>query len=258
MMIFPEIVRVNILGVGVDAINMDTALQSIKSLIIDKEQGYISVVPAHTIMDCQRDDHLRRIVNNSSLVTPDGMSMVFLLRLKGKYQVGRVYGPDLLLEACRSSLSAGWRHFFYGGDDGVAETLVAALIARWHVLQVAGTYTPPFRPLTLEEDEEIIKTINDAEADILWVGLSSPKQEHWMAEHLGKINAPVMIGVGAAFDFLSGRKPQAPRWIQRSGLEWLFRLMSEPRRLWPRYRQYPKFVLLVLLQILGLKEFPSE
>ncbi|MEA1978588.1 MAG: WecB/TagA/CpsF family glycosyltransferase, partial [Chloroflexota bacterium] len=117
---------------------------------------------------------------------------------------------------------------------------------------------PPFRKLTHEEDQEKIEMINAANPDVVWVGLSSPKQEYWMAEHLGRINAPVMIGVGAAFDFLSGNKPQAPRWIQRSGFEWLFRLATEPKRLWPRYRQYPAFVFLVLLQMLGLKEFPSE
>jgi N-acetylglucosaminyldiphosphoundecaprenol N-acetyl-beta-D-mannosaminyltransferase len=169
-----------------------------------------------------------------------------------------VYGPDLLLEACRFGLSLGWRHFFYGGEAGVAAALAAKLAGQYPGLRIAGIYSPPFRPLTEVEDQEVLRLINDSGADIVWVGLGSPKQEYWMAEHLGKLHAPVMIGVGAAFDFLSGQKPQAPRWIQRSGLEWLFRLATEPRRLWPRYRQYPKFVLLALGQLLGLEHYPIE
>jgi N-acetylglucosaminyldiphosphoundecaprenol N-acetyl-beta-D-mannosaminyltransferase len=151
-----------------------------------------------------------------------------------------------------------YRHYLYGGEPGVAETLASQLTGRFDKLQIVGTQSPPFRKLTTEEDLEAIEMINSTNPDIVWVGLSSPKQERWMSEHLGKIEAPVMIGVGAAFDFLSGSKPQAPRWMQRAGLEWLFRFLTEPRRLWPRYRQYPLFVLFVLLQLLGFKEFPIE
>jgi N-acetylglucosaminyldiphosphoundecaprenol N-acetyl-beta-D-mannosaminyltransferase len=183
---------------------------------------------------------------------------VWLLRLQGFHDVERVYGPDLMLEACRFGLPRGWNHFFYGGAPGVADRLAASLSDRYPDLQVAGTFTPPFRSLTGAEDREIIERINASGAELVWIGLSSPKQEVWMSEHKGKINAPLMIGVGAAFDFLSRRKRQAPQWMQRAGLEWLFRFASEPRRLWPRYRQYPRFMLLVLLQYLGLKSFPSE
>jgi N-acetylglucosaminyldiphosphoundecaprenol N-acetyl-beta-D-mannosaminyltransferase len=246
----------NILGVDVSAIDMDLALDAIKHWIDASKPHYVCVTPAHSIMDAYNVSEFRRILNSSGLTTPDGMSLVWILRLLGHKDVDRVYGPDLMLEACRSGLSHNWRHYFYGGDEGVAETLAAQLMVNCPELQVAGTYTPPFRLLTLEEDEEIIKTINEANADIVWVGLSSPKQERWMAEHLGKIDAPVMIGIGAAFDFLSGYKPQAPRWMQRSGLEWLFRFLTEPRRLWPRYRQYPLFIWLVLLQMLGLRKYP--
>jgi N-acetylglucosaminyldiphosphoundecaprenol N-acetyl-beta-D-mannosaminyltransferase len=250
--------KVSILGVGVNPISMNDALATLFSWFKLRRSAYICVTPAHSIMDAYRDSEICRILNFSGLTTPDGMSVVWVLRLLGYKDVERVYGSDLMLKACQFGLPHNWRHYFYGGDEGVAETLVARLMANYPELQVAGTYTPPFRPLTLEEDEEIINTINETEADVVWVGLSSPKQERWMAEHLGKIEAPAMIGVGAAFDFLSGRKPQAPRWIQRSGFEWLFRLATEPRRLWPRYRQYPLFVWLVLLQLLGLKEYPSE
>ena len=138
------------------------------------------------------------------------------------------------------------------------EALAQSLQDRFPGIRIAGMHTPPFRDVTVDEDDAIIESIEKSGADIVWVGISSPKQERWMAEHLGKINAPVMIGVGAAFDFHTGRVRQAPRWMMRAGLEWLFRLSNEPRRLWPRYRQYPRFVLLVLLQMLGLKEFPIE
>jgi N-acetylglucosaminyldiphosphoundecaprenol N-acetyl-beta-D-mannosaminyltransferase len=163
----------------------------------------------------------------------------------------------LMLETCQAGLERGYRHLLFGGAEGVAAALAEALRARFPGLQIVGTHTPPFRDLTEAEDRAVVDRINDAGPDIVWVGLSTPKQERWMAAHLGRIQAPVMIGVGAAFDFLSGRKPQAPRWMQRSGLEWLFRLGTEPRRLWPRYRQYPWFVVLVLAQLLGLKKFPE-
>jgi len=140
----------------------------------------------------------------------------------------------------------------------VLKALAQRLKKDFPEIKIVGSYSPPFRELTAEEDQTIVENIERSGVDIVWVGLSSPKQEYWMAEHLGKINAPVMIGVGAAFDFLSGNKPQAPRWIQRSGFEWLFRLANEPERLWPRYRQYPRFVWLILLQLIGLKIFRSN
>jgi len=209
-------------------------------------------------MDAYYDDGFRRILNSSGLTTPDGMSVVWILKLLGHKDVGRVYGPDIMLALCQFGLEKKYRHFLFGGKPGIAEALASQLIERFDGLQIAGTHSPPFRKLTHEEEQETIEKINAAKPDIVWVGLSSPKQEYWMAEHLGRINAPVMTGVGAAFDFLSGSKPQAPRLIQRSGFEWLFRLATEPKRLWPRYRQYPLFVWLVLLQLLGIKEIPVE
>jgi N-acetylglucosaminyldiphosphoundecaprenol N-acetyl-beta-D-mannosaminyltransferase len=146
----------------------------------------------------------------------------------------------------------------YGGAEGVPERLANRLKQRYPELQIVGSYSPPFRPLTDEEDEQIVQTINATDPDIVWIGLSTPKQERWMAKHLGRLTAPVLIGVGAAFDFHSGLKNQAPRWMQRRGLEWLFRLASEPRRLWRRYLvNNPLFVLKVLQQALGLKHYPD-
>jgi len=248
--------RSNILGVGISAINMAIALETIDQWIAERDPHYVCVFPVHSVMECQKDPELRRIANASGLTTPDGMPLVWLSRLHGYRQVSRVYGPDLMLALCAASVERGYRHFFYGGANGVAEKLTAVLERQYPGLRVAGIYAPPFRPLTCEEDERIIEMINASDGDIVWVGLGTPKQDHWMASHVGRISAPVLIGVGAAFDFLSGLKRQAPRWMQRCGLEWLFRLLTEPRRLWYRYLVYnPLFVALVLLQSLRLRRY---
>jgi len=249
--------RVNILGVGVSAINMATALEIIEGWIARRESHYVCVTGVHGVMESRRDESLRRIHDQAGLVTPDGMPLVWLSRLRGFHQVDRVYGPDLMLALCERSVDLGYRHFFYGGAEGVPEQLAAVLQGRFPGLRVVGTYSPPFRPLTPEEDREMVRMINGANPDIVWVGLSTPKQERWMAEHVGRLTAPVLIGVGAAFDFHTGRKPQAPRWMQRAGLEWLFRLLTEPRRLWRRYLiNNPLFIALVVLEMLGLRRYP--
>jgi N-acetylglucosaminyldiphosphoundecaprenol N-acetyl-beta-D-mannosaminyltransferase len=251
--------RVNVLGVGISAINMEVALTTIEDWIARHDSRYVCVTPVHSVMECRKDAALRRIFNASGLTTPDGMPLVWLSRLKGFRHVGRVYGPDLMLALCERSAGRGYRHFFYGGVEGVPDQLAAVLQERLPGLQVVGTYSPPFRPLTPEEDGQVVKMINKVDPDIVWVGLGSPKQERWMAAHVGRLTAPVLIGVGAAFDFHAGLKKQAPRWMQRSGLEWLFRLLTEPRRLWRRYlTNNPLFVTLVLLQALGLRKYPLE
>jgi N-acetylglucosaminyldiphosphoundecaprenol N-acetyl-beta-D-mannosaminyltransferase len=247
--------RVNTLGINVSAVDMAQAVTMVKRWIAAAERSYVCVTPAHAIMDAYQDPDLRRIFNASGMTTPDGMAIVWLLKLRGYRDVSRVYGPDLMREVCKAGLVLGFRHFLYGGAEGVATKLADKLRAQIPGLHIVGTRTPPFRDLTEEEDRSVVDLINTASPDIVWVGLSTPKQERWMAAHLGRVEAPVMIGVGAAFDFLSGRKPQAPVWMQRSGLEWLFRLASEPKRLWPRYRQYPAFVFLAILQLLGLRRF---
>ncbi|MCS7067203.1 MAG: WecB/TagA/CpsF family glycosyltransferase [Meiothermus sp.] len=251
--------RTNVLGVGISAINIPMALEALEDFIQRKHRTYVCITGVHGVMESQADPELRKIHNQAGLVTPDGMPMVWLSRLAGHKHVDRVYGPDLMLAVCQASLHKGYRHFFYGGHEGVPELLRDRLQERFPGLQVVGTYSPPFRPLTPEEDAAIVAQINEARPDIVWVGLSTPKQERWMATHLGKIEAPVMIGVGAAFDFHAGLKPQAPRWMQRSGLEWLFRMLSEPRRLARRYLQNnPKFVMAVLMQMLGLRRYKLD
>ena len=251
--------RFNVLGVGICAINMEMALDTIDQWISEKKSNYVTVTGVHGVMESQFNEDLRRIHNEAGMVTPDGMPMVWLGRRRGFEFMDRVYGPDLLLAVCERSPSAGFRHFFYGGNDGVPELLRDKLVERYPGLQVVGTYSPPFRPLTDEEQTAVIDRINDASPDIVWVGLSTPKQERWMAAHVGPLQAPVLIGVGAAFDFHAGLKTQAPRWMQRSGLEWFFRLVSEPRRLWRRYLKYnSQFLFLIALQEMGLKRYADD
>lgn len=247
--------RVNILGVGISPVNMAQTLETIEGWISRREPHYVCVTPAHVVMECYHHPDLHPLFNSSGLTTPDGMSIVWLLKLRGHPEVGRVCGPDLMEAACAFPGGRAWRHFLYGGVEGVADALGVRLISRYPDLQLAGTYSPPFRELGPEEDRQVVQLINAARPDIVWVGISSPKQERWMAAHLGRVSAPVLVGVGAAFDFLSGAKPRAPIWMQRSGLEWLYRLGSEPDRLWRRYVQYPLFGILVAAQLLGLRRF---
>ncbi len=229
------IAKVNVLGVDVSAVNMDIALDTIETWIAQGDRKYVCVTGVHGLMESHRDPRIKQIHNAAGLVTPDGMPLVWLSRACGFQHVERVYGPDLLLALCQKSMRAGYRHFFYGGGERVAEILAHKLRQRFPGLKIVGTFCPPFRPLTPSEDASMVELINNSNSDIVWVGLSTPKQEVWMAEHLGRIRVPVMIGVGAAFDFHSGVKKQAPLWMQRSGCEWIFRLSQEPRRLWRRY-----------------------
>jgi len=251
--------RVSILGVGVHALSMLQSLKVAAAWIQTRQPGYICFTPAHALMDCYDHPEIRQIYNNSGLTTPDGMPIVWLLRWYGHRNVERVYGPDFLLEMCKYSLAKGYRHFFYGSTIEVLDNLKKSITERYPDLKIVGFESPPFRSLSEEEEIKLIKRIHDAAPDILWVGLGSPKQEIWMSKFINRLNVPVLAGVGAAFDFLSGNKPQAPRWMQRIGLEWFFRLVTEPRRLWRRYLlQYPRFIFLVVMQMIGLKKYPME
>ncbi len=206
------------------------------------------------VMEAYDDRAYRDLVNAADLVTPDGMPLVWMLRALGVCGQGRVYGPDLMIHVCQAASEQGVPVGFYGGHPETLPLLTTNLRARFPALHVAYAYSPPFRPLTEEEDAGVVEAINRSGARILFVGLGCPKQELWMAAHLGRIRA-VMLGVGAAFDFHAGRVRQAPRWMQYAGLEWLFRLAMEPRRLWRRYaRHNPRFVALALAQLLGLRQ----
>jgi N-acetylglucosaminyldiphosphoundecaprenol N-acetyl-beta-D-mannosaminyltransferase len=248
--------RVNVLGVGVSAVTMVEALALIDRWIATGSRRYVCVTGVHGVMESQSDPALREIHNCAGLVTPDGMPLVWLSWLRGHRHVERVYGPDLMLACCAASVSKGYRHFFYGGAPGVPERLAANLLERFPGLTIAGTWSPRFGEPTPSETRSAIERINAAQPHFVWVGLSTPKQERWMAGHIELLSAPVLIGVGAAFDFHAGLKRQAPRWMQNSGLEWLFRLGTEPRRLWRRYlTNNPRFVWHTLLQLSGFARY---
>jgi N-acetylglucosaminyldiphosphoundecaprenol N-acetyl-beta-D-mannosaminyltransferase len=251
--------RANVLGVGVSALNLDSALAAIEQAAINKARGYVCVTGVHGVSEAQQDPAFRSILNQAFLNTPDGMPMVWMGRLQGFREMARVYGPDLMLRVCEVSVARGFTHFFYGGAPGVAQELGRRLAARFPGLKVAGTYTPPFRPLTPEEESELVSLVAGAQPTIFWIGLSTPKQEKFMAQYWRKLDATLFFGVGAAFDFHAGRVRQAPRWMQRGGLEWLFRLSCEPRRLWKRYlKNNPLFVLRALCQLGRVKRYPLE
>jgi N-acetylglucosaminyldiphosphoundecaprenol N-acetyl-beta-D-mannosaminyltransferase len=250
-----KIERVNVLGVGISAVNLTMAMEVIAEAIQNNRRDYVCVTGVHGVMEAREDPHLRQILNRALLCTPDGMPMVWLSWLAGKSQVDRVYGPDLMTALCRLSQARGYRHFLVGGCSGTAAVLQARLEHRFPGIRIVGTYEPPFRPLDAAEEEILTQQVHAAQPDLLWVGLSTPKQEKFMASHHLKFDAKVMIGVGAAFDFLAGRIKQAPHWMQRSGLEWLYRLSREPRRLWRRYlKNNPRFICHVSLQLLGLEK----
>ncbi len=230
-----QLASTDILGVRISALNMGLAVDTIESWIENDEHQYVCICTVHTIMECQRSASLRQTVNAAGLRTPDGMPLVWLSRRAGHDHVSRVYGPDLMLELCQRSGTTGHRHFFYGGGPGVAERLVDRLTEQSPDLEVAGIHTPGMLANGELEARKTIDKINASRPDIVWVGLGAPKQDWWVANHRSLLDAPVLIAVGAAFDFHSGAIKQAPGWMQRNGLEWLFRLSQDPRRLWRRY-----------------------
>ena len=246
----------NILGVGISAITMDDALSQISEWIDNKAKQYVSVCTVHTVMECQKDPLMRQIVNGAGLATPDGMPLVWLGKIRSNRRVSRVYGPDLMLALCKLSAEQGYSHYFYGGAEEVPNELAEVLQKKYPGLKVVGAFSPPFRSLTADEDRQIVNDINRTQPDIVWVGLGTPKQDLWMGTHRGLLNAPVIIAVGAAFDFHTKRISQSPRWMQQIGLEWFYRLWQEPRRLWRRYLIYnPLFIMNVLAQALGIKRY---
>jgi N-acetylglucosaminyldiphosphoundecaprenol N-acetyl-beta-D-mannosaminyltransferase len=242
--------RFPVVDVQISALSFSQALATIDGWITQRERHYVNICTTHTVLECHDAPELAAVVNGAGMATPDGMPLVWLGRLQG-HHVERVYGPDVMLAACAQGQARNYRHFFYGGAEGVAERLVNRLRERFPELQVAGTYTPPFRPLTPAEEQEVAALINTSQADIVWVGLGTPKQDYWVARFRSLVEAPVLIAVGAAFDFHAGRVRQAPRWMQRNGLEWLFRLSQDPGRLWRRYLLgNPRFVYLVVRQFM--------
>ncbi len=247
----------NVLGVRVHAIQIPDVVMRIEEWIEARRNSrYIAVTGMHGITEAQHDHSLKEVLNAADLVVPDGMPLIWLGRARGFRLKRRVYGPELMLTFCERTQGRDYRHFFYGGAPGVAEELAARLCRDFPNLKVAGCYSPPFRSLTAAEENEIAGIIGQSAPDVLWVGLSTPKQERWMHDHRKKLPVPVMVGVGAAFDLNTGRVKQAPGWMREHGFEWFWRLVQEPRRLWRRYLvRGPEFLWYVTLELLGVRRF---
>jgi N-acetylglucosaminyldiphosphoundecaprenol N-acetyl-beta-D-mannosaminyltransferase len=245
--------RFSVLGVPVDLIQISGVVAQIEKWIREPSGcRFIAVTGMHGVTEAQHDPTFKMILNAADMVVPDGMPLVWLARLKGHKLKRRVYGPELMVTFFESTREKGYRHFLYGGAPGVPERLSEILRTRFPRTVVAGTYSPPFGEATPEEDAQIVARINETNPDVVWVGLGTPKQERWMLRHRDLLRAAVTIGVGAAFDINAGIKKQAPRWMREHGLEWLFRLLQEPRRLWRRYLvQGSQFVIYLVLDFLG-------
>lgn len=251
--------QVDVLGIKISAVNMRLAVDLASRWIERGQPGYVCVASVHGVMEAQRDSGLRRIFKNSVMNVPDGMPLTWLGRLHGRADMDRVFGPDLMTEICRISVQRGYRHFLYGGKPGVAEELSEKLQSRFQGLKVVGTLTPPFRSLTPVEELEFARQIAGARPHILWVGLSTPKQERFMAQNVYRFNVPLMVGVGAAFDFHTGRIRDCPHWVKRVGLQWFHRLIQEPGRLWKRYLfNNSAFLLQSSMQLAGLTRRPRH
>lgn len=249
--------RANVLGVGVHAIDLPSAASIIESAVREGTKGYVCVTSVHGVMEAQRDPEFRDVLNRALLVTPDGMPTVWVGRMQGNSTMKRVFGPDLMLEVCRRSAGTGIRHFLYGGNPGIAAELAGRLRRRFPGITVVGTFTPPFRPLEPSEQLALERQLQTTLPDIVWVGLSTPKQEKFMAANFQRLPCKIMVGVGAAFDIHTGRVQDAPQWIKDAGLQWAHRLCQEPGRLWKRYLlNNSAFLFAISLQLAGLRHHP--
>jgi len=251
-----NVIRANVLGVGVSAVDMPNALRLSVERLRQRQKGYICVTGAHGIIEAQRDPRLLQILNSAFLCVPDGMPTAWVGRLQGHHGMRRVYGPDFMIELCRLSVESGYRHFLYGGGTGVVEKLKRSLEKQIAGIQIAGICTPPFRPMTAAEEQALLEQVTALRPDIFWVGLSTPKQERFMAAMLERLDTCLMVGVGAAFDLHAGLRADAPALIKSCGLQWLHRLLQEPERLWRRYAEIvPRFLWDSALQFTGVKKF---
>jgi N-acetylglucosaminyldiphosphoundecaprenol N-acetyl-beta-D-mannosaminyltransferase len=252
---------VKILGVKVHATSMDRALSRLERAVEQGEKGYVCVTGVQGVMEAQMDPSLKDIINRALLNIPDGRPTVWVGWLRGLVQMRQVTGPTMMLRICALSPEKGYKHFFYGGNNGVADQLKEALTQRFPGLNVVGTYTPPFRPLTAEEEAELIRKVAEVKPDFFWVGLSTPKQERFMDQYSAKLDAKVMVGVGAAFDIHTGRIKDAPYWMKLTGVQWMHRIYQDPKRLWKRYLiNNPKFVYRIVLELfrIGRQEAIAE
>jgi N-acetylglucosaminyldiphosphoundecaprenol N-acetyl-beta-D-mannosaminyltransferase len=240
-----------VLDVPLGLIDYDGTLNWIDRMVAAGQRGYVCVCNVHTVMASAEDPELRAALMGSSVNVPDGQPLVWALNLLGNSLPDRVYGPELMARSCARAAVSGQRIYLYGGrNQGALVQLALNLRQRYPGVRIVGGYSPPHRPLASDEREAVINEINGSRADVVWVGIGVPKQEKWMAKMRDELQAPVLIGVGAAFDFHAGLVPQAPSLLQESGLEWAYRLAHEPRRLWRRYMRYnPRFILAFARQL---------
>ena len=264
---FLDVKRVNILGVGVSAFNRQEAVDILINAEDQGQRGYVCVTGVHGVIESQRDPELRRIHNRSFLTVPDGKPLAWIGRRKGAPKMGRVYGPDLMLSVCEAGIAHSKTHFLYGATEEILEKLKANLEIKFPGIQIEGTYAPPFRPLNAEEEKELKQQVQKCRPDFLWVGLSTPKQERFMMTHdprpeasaLHPLSCGILFGVGAAFPIHAGLQTDPPEWIKESGMQWFYRLIQDPRRLWRRYFDIvPRFLFLEALQWVGLKKYEIE
>ena len=247
--------RANVVGVGIHAVTLQDAVELLESAIASGNKGYVCVTGVHGVMEARRSESFRGLLDRALLVVPDGMPTVWLGQLQG-HKIGRVFGPDLMWTLCRRSVEHHMTHYLYGGKPGVVNTLRAVLEAHFPGIQVAGSFTPPFRMLTDGEQARFVDELSRVKPDVIWVGLGTPKQERFMAEMIDRLDCTLMIGVGAAFDIHTGNLRDAPDWAKRAGLQWLHRLGQEPRRLWKRYLvNNSAFVWNAALQLSGLRRY---
>ena len=244
----------NVLGIGVDVVDMEQSVARMRLALEEGRKGYVCLVGVHGIMEARRNLDLQSIFANAYLVAPDGMPTVWMGHIQGLSKMQRVFGPDLMLEVIGRKELSYYRHFLCGGAPGVAEQLRDEMLRRFPWSSIVGTYTPPFRPMSAEEESELATQVQALQPDIFWVGMSTPKQERFMAHYLPMLETKLMVGVGAAFLFHTGAIKDSPAWVKRAGLQWLHRLLQEPARLWRRYLvNVPLFLLQAVLQLAGLR-----
>jgi N-acetylglucosaminyldiphosphoundecaprenol N-acetyl-beta-D-mannosaminyltransferase len=251
--------QVNVLGVGVNAVDMTSAALLLEARIRNNAKGYVCLTGVHGIMEAQRDPSLKSIFAEAFLVAPDGMPTVWIGHMRGFSAMKRVFGPDLMVDVIGGAEFRDCTHFFCGGQPGVAESLRDEMLRRFPFARILGTYSPPFGPMVAMEERDLEAKVRSLQPDIIWVGLSTPKQERFMARYLPVLDTKLMIGVGAAFLFHTGAIQDSPGWVKDAGLQWLHRLLQEPSRLWRRYLlNIPLFIFYALLQLSGLKRYSLE
>tara|TARA_B100002052_G_scaffold297744_1_gene329231 strand:+ start:3162 stop:3917 length:756 start_codon:yes stop_codon:yes gene_type:complete len=246
--------KINVLDVGISQVKINDILELVPKFIKTDNKGYVTVTGAHGIIESRRDEKIRSIHNGSYMSIPDGMPCVWVSKLKKSKNIERCFGPEVFIKVMEISAKNNIKHYFYGGNVGIADKLKLNMEKLFPGIQIVGTYCPPFRPLNQKEEKELFDDIEESKPDIVWVGLSTPKQEIFMSEYLPKLKTKLMFGVGAAFDYHTGSLVIAPKWVQNSGLEWLFRLLMEPRRLWKRYFDIvPKFIMYNIIDFIKKK-----